>query len=107
MRVRRPAMLKVYPGTAYGLATTHTDQLNADLLDFLRAGGPPRLMERPPFVAVNTTGYGKIYLNVAQIRYLRTNQDDPKAVIVWPDGKTLETDDPIEDLAGRINEELL
>ena len=39
MRVRRPAMLKVYPGTAYGLATTHTDQLNADLLDFLRAGG--------------------------------------------------------------------
>jgi len=63
-------------------------------------------MERPPFVAVNTTGFGKIYVNVAQIRYLRS-EGDVKAVIVWPDGQTLGTEDPIEDLAGRINEELL
>jgi hypothetical protein len=64
-------------------------------------------MERPPFVAVNTTSYGKIYVNVAQIRYLRSDEGDVKAVIVWPDGLTLVTEDPIEDLAGRINEELL
>jgi hypothetical protein len=64
-------------------------------------------MERPPFVAVNTTGYGKIYVNVAQIRYLRLQEGDANAVIVWPDGQTLATDDPMEDLAGRINEQLL
>ena len=64
-------------------------------------------MERPPFVAVNSLDYGKIYVNVAQIRYLRTDASDVKAVIVWPDGQTLPTDDPMEDLAGRINEQLL
>jgi non-heme chloroperoxidase len=30
------ATLKIYPGGPHGLAYTHTDQLNADLLDFLR-----------------------------------------------------------------------
>jgi hypothetical protein len=64
-------------------------------------------MERPPFVAVNSLDYGKIYVNVAQIRYLRTDDGRAQAVIVWPDGLTLATDDPIEDLAGRINEQLL
>jgi hypothetical protein len=44
---------------------------------------------------------------VAQIRYLRTDASDVKAVIVWPDGQSLPTDDPMEDLAGRINEQLL
>ena len=32
------ATLKVYPGGPHGLADTHKDQLNADLLDFLRQG---------------------------------------------------------------------
>ena len=41
------------------------------------------------------------------IRYLRSNERNTSAVIVWPDGLTLVTDDPIEDLAGRINEQLL
>ena len=31
------ATLKVYPAAPHGLATTHKDQLNADLLTFLRA----------------------------------------------------------------------
>jgi non-heme chloroperoxidase len=31
------ATLKVYPGAPHGLATTHKDQLNADLLAFLKA----------------------------------------------------------------------
>jgi pimeloyl-ACP methyl ester carboxylesterase len=31
------AILKVYPGGPHGLAYTHRDQLNADLLAFLRA----------------------------------------------------------------------
>jgi non-heme chloroperoxidase len=30
------ATLKVYPGAPHGLATTHKDQFNADLLAFLR-----------------------------------------------------------------------
>ena len=30
------AALKIYPGAPHGLADTHKDQLNADLLDFLR-----------------------------------------------------------------------
>jgi non-heme chloroperoxidase len=29
------AMLKVYPGAPHGISTTHKDQFNADLLDFL------------------------------------------------------------------------
>jgi non-heme chloroperoxidase len=32
------ATLKIYPGGAHGLADTARDQLNADLLDFARAG---------------------------------------------------------------------
>jgi non-heme chloroperoxidase len=31
------ATLKVYPGVPHGLASTHKDQLNADLLAFLKA----------------------------------------------------------------------
>jgi non-heme chloroperoxidase len=31
------ATLKVYPGAPYGLFATHKDQLNTDLLDFLRS----------------------------------------------------------------------
>jgi non-heme chloroperoxidase len=31
------AMLKIYPGGSHGLADTHKDQLNADLLAFLKA----------------------------------------------------------------------
>jgi non-heme chloroperoxidase len=31
------AILKVYPDGPHGLADTHKDRLNADLLDFLRA----------------------------------------------------------------------
>lgn len=31
--------LRVYPGAPHGLATTHKDRLNADLLEFLRYGG--------------------------------------------------------------------
>jgi non-heme chloroperoxidase len=31
------AELKVYPGAPHGLATTHKDQLNADLLAFIEA----------------------------------------------------------------------
>ena len=31
------ATLKVYPGAPHGLADTHKDQLNADLLNFVRA----------------------------------------------------------------------
>ncbi len=33
------ATLKVYPGAPHGLAYTHRDQLNADLLTFLKASG--------------------------------------------------------------------
>ena len=31
------ATLKVYPGGSHGLADTHKDQLNADLLEFLKS----------------------------------------------------------------------
>lgn len=33
----RNATLKVYPGAPHGITDTHKDQLNADLLAFLRA----------------------------------------------------------------------
>ena len=32
----RNATLKIYPGAPHGLAYTHKDQLNADLLAFLK-----------------------------------------------------------------------
>lgn len=35
----RNSTLKVYPGGPHGLADTHKDELNADLLAFLKAGG--------------------------------------------------------------------
>jgi non-heme chloroperoxidase len=31
------AILKVYPGAPHGLATTHKDQLNAELLAFIKS----------------------------------------------------------------------
>ena len=33
----KDATLKVYPGAQHGLATTHKDQFNADLLEFINA----------------------------------------------------------------------
>jgi len=36
-RVVRNATLKIYPGGSHGLADTHKDRLNADLIAFLRA----------------------------------------------------------------------
>jgi non-heme chloroperoxidase len=36
-KIVRDAALKVYPGAPHGLATTHKDQLNADLLAFIEA----------------------------------------------------------------------
>lgn len=33
------ATLKVYPGFPHGMATTHADQINRDLLDFIRGDG--------------------------------------------------------------------
>ncbi len=37
----RNATLKIYPGAPHGLAYTHKDQLNADLLAFLEKGIVP------------------------------------------------------------------
>jgi non-heme chloroperoxidase len=34
-KIVKDAKLKVYPGAPHGLATTHKEQLNADLLDFI------------------------------------------------------------------------
>ena len=36
-RIVKNATLKVYPGAPHGLTDTHKDQLNADLLAFIRA----------------------------------------------------------------------
>ena len=36
-RIVRNSVLKVYPGAPHGLADTHKDQLNADLLAFIRS----------------------------------------------------------------------
>lgn len=36
VKLVKDAVLKVYPGAPHGLPTTHADQLNADILDFLR-----------------------------------------------------------------------
>jgi non-heme chloroperoxidase len=35
-KIVKDAELKVYPGAPHGLATTHKDQLNADLLAFIQ-----------------------------------------------------------------------
>ena len=35
-RLVKNAMLKIYPGGSHGLADTHKDELNVDLLAFLR-----------------------------------------------------------------------
>ncbi len=34
-KILRNATLKTYPGFPYGMATTHADVINADLLDFI------------------------------------------------------------------------
>jgi non-heme chloroperoxidase len=44
----RDAVLKVYPGAPHGLADTHRDQLNADLLEFLRTRPEQRQEEAVP-----------------------------------------------------------
>lgn len=36
VKIAPPAKLKVYPGAPHGLCSTHRDQVNADLLDFLK-----------------------------------------------------------------------
>jgi non-heme chloroperoxidase len=36
-KIVKHAVLKVYPGAPHGIATTHTEQLNADLLEFLQS----------------------------------------------------------------------
>src|SRR5437660_11923850 len=36
------ATLKVYPGAPHGLCSTHQDQVNADLLAFLKASHQPK-----------------------------------------------------------------
>jgi len=36
-RIVKNSTLKVYPGASHGLMTTHKDQLNSDLLAFLRS----------------------------------------------------------------------
>lgn len=36
-KIVKSAILKVYPGLPHGMCTTHADQINADLLEFLRA----------------------------------------------------------------------
>ena len=35
-KIVKGAVLKVYPGAPHGLPTTHQDQLNADLLAFIK-----------------------------------------------------------------------
>jgi non-heme chloroperoxidase len=37
VKIAPKAHLKIYPGAPHGLVTTHKDQVNADLLEFLRA----------------------------------------------------------------------
>lgn len=36
-KIVKNARLKVYPGAPHGMCTTHADQVNADLLAFLKA----------------------------------------------------------------------
>ena len=43
-KILKNATLKVYPGFPHGMPTTHADQINADILDFvagLRAAAAP------------------------------------------------------------------
>jgi non-heme chloroperoxidase len=35
-KIVKGATLKVYPGFPHGMPTTHADQINADLLDFIQ-----------------------------------------------------------------------
>ena len=46
-KIVRDATLKVYPGAPHGLITTHADQVNAELLAFLRAPAARRARAAP------------------------------------------------------------
>jgi non-heme chloroperoxidase len=37
VKIVKNGQLKIYPGAPHGMATTHKDQVNADLLDFIKA----------------------------------------------------------------------
>jgi non-heme chloroperoxidase len=37
IKIAPQARLKVYPGASHGLCSTHKDQVNADLLEFLES----------------------------------------------------------------------
>jgi non-heme chloroperoxidase len=37
-KIIKGSILQVYPGGSHGLAVTHKDQLNKDLLDFVKTG---------------------------------------------------------------------
>jgi non-heme chloroperoxidase len=50
----KEATLKVYPGASHGLCSTHKNQLNADLLAFLRDSGPEGQGVVAGFVGVET-----------------------------------------------------
>jgi non-heme chloroperoxidase len=39
-KILKKATLKVYPGFPHGMATTHTEQINADLLTFFKGAAP-------------------------------------------------------------------
>ncbi len=41
------AILKVYPGAPHGLATTHQDAFNEDLLEFIQTGTVREATEQP------------------------------------------------------------
>jgi non-heme chloroperoxidase len=48
--------LKVYPGFPHGMATTHADQINADLLEFIKAQQQVSTVARRKFVVIGGTG---------------------------------------------------
>lgn len=45
------ATLKVYPGFPHGMATTHADQINRDLLDFIRGDGAETQPQQADMIA--------------------------------------------------------
>lgn len=46
-RLVKDAILKIYPGAPHGLATTHPDEFNRDLLDFIQTGTVRQAEEQP------------------------------------------------------------
>ena len=62
-KIVKQATLKIYEGAAHGLTTTLKDRLNADLLEFCRAGAAVRLRDHEAsyiddFTNTTTTGPG-------------------------------------------------